>query len=171
MLHLQIAGNNLKEPLCSTCIYLFLPKITIFLNFVLNCYLAAPQPTLGHYRQDSLTHLMIITVFLQIDPKMQPLSPLGLSSNVKRLKKKTSCSFCLCCCYFQALQAQFLDPSLAQQNNPLNSETIRTETKLWKVILVLIYLWMPAIRCYESIFFLVLISFFMIFQLSKSKRL
>ena len=68
MLHLQIAGNNLKEPLCSTCIYLFLPKITIFLNFVLNCYLAAPQPTLGHYRQDSLTHPMLITAFYIFNP-------------------------------------------------------------------------------------------------------
>ena len=26
-----------------------------------NCYWAAPQPTLGHYRGDSLTHPILIT--------------------------------------------------------------------------------------------------------------
>ena len=29
----------------------------------LNCYMAALQPTLGHYWVDRLTHLMLITVF------------------------------------------------------------------------------------------------------------
>ena len=31
-----------------------------------NCYLAAPRPTLGHYRGDSLTHPMLITAFFYI---------------------------------------------------------------------------------------------------------
>ena len=31
-----------------------------------NCYLAAPRPTLGHYRGDSLTHLMLINAFLHL---------------------------------------------------------------------------------------------------------
>ena len=34
-----------------------------------NCNLTAPQPTLGHYRKGSLTHLMLITVILHIWPK------------------------------------------------------------------------------------------------------
>ena len=38
--------------------------------FFFNCYLAAPWPTLGHYRGDSLTHLMLITVFCIFDPRV-----------------------------------------------------------------------------------------------------
>ena len=34
--------------------------------FFFNCYLAAPRPTLGHYRGDSLTHPMLITAFFYI---------------------------------------------------------------------------------------------------------
>ena len=51
--------------------------------FFFNCYLAAPRPTLGHYRGDSLTHPMLITAFFYIfDPvtgslvtRLGPLSP------------------------------------------------------------------------------------------------
>ena len=32
-------------------------------QFFLNCYLAAPRPTLGHSQGDSLTNLMLITDF------------------------------------------------------------------------------------------------------------
>ena len=32
-------------------------------EFFLNCYLAVPRPTLGHYRRGSLTHPMLITAF------------------------------------------------------------------------------------------------------------
>ena len=35
-----------------------------------NCYLAAPRPTLGHYRGDSLTHPMLITAFYIFDPRV-----------------------------------------------------------------------------------------------------
>ena len=38
--------------------------------FFFNCYLAAPWPNLGHYRGDSLTHPMLITVFYIFDPKV-----------------------------------------------------------------------------------------------------
>ena len=34
----------------------FRKRNIIFFTFYLNCYLAAPQPTLGHYRGGSLTH-------------------------------------------------------------------------------------------------------------------
>ena len=36
------------------------------LFFFFNCYLAAPRPTSGHYRGDSLTHPMLITAFFCI---------------------------------------------------------------------------------------------------------
>ena len=35
-----------------------------------NCYLAAPQPILGHKWGDSLAHLMLITAFYIFDPKV-----------------------------------------------------------------------------------------------------
>ena len=35
-----------------------------------HCYLAAPRPTLGHYRGESLTHPMLITAFYIFDPKV-----------------------------------------------------------------------------------------------------
>ena len=38
--------------------------------FFFNCYLAAPRPTLGHYRGDSLTHPMLITAFYIFDPRV-----------------------------------------------------------------------------------------------------
>ena len=34
----------------------------------INCYLAAPRPTLGHYWKGSLTYSMLITVVLHIWP-------------------------------------------------------------------------------------------------------
>ena len=39
------------------------------LIFFFNCYLAAPRPTLDHYRGGSLTHPMLITAFLPIRPE------------------------------------------------------------------------------------------------------
>ena len=38
-------------------------------NFSFNCYLAVPQPALGHSQEDSLTNPMLITVFVQVWPK------------------------------------------------------------------------------------------------------
>ena len=40
-----------------------------FFNFF-NCYLAAPRPTLVHYRGGSLTHAMLITALFTFDPKV-----------------------------------------------------------------------------------------------------
>ena len=40
-----------------------------FFSFFFNCYLAAPRPTLGHYRGGSLTHPMLITCVLHIQPE------------------------------------------------------------------------------------------------------
>ena len=41
------------------------------LSAFFNCYLAAPQPTLGHYQGGSLTHPMLITCILHIWPEGQ----------------------------------------------------------------------------------------------------
>ena len=43
-------------------------QITVLL-FLFNCYLAAPQPTLGYYRGSSLTHPMLIICVLHIRPE------------------------------------------------------------------------------------------------------
>ena len=50
-----------------------------FFFFFFNCYLAAPRPTSGHYRGDSLTHPMLITAFLPIRPEghREPRSEVG----------------------------------------------------------------------------------------------
>ena len=52
-----------------------------------NCYLVAPQPTLGHYREDSLTHPMLITVFYWFQPKghWEPYNKVGSLSLPKGL--------------------------------------------------------------------------------------
>ena len=34
-----------------------------------NCYLVIPRPTLGHSREDILTKQMLITTFVQFQPK------------------------------------------------------------------------------------------------------
>ena len=36
---------------------------------ILNCHLAAPQPTLGHYWEYSLIHPMLITALFNFQPK------------------------------------------------------------------------------------------------------
>ena len=45
------------------------PIAAVLLVVFFNCYLAAPWPTLGHYRGVSLTHLMLITGVLHIQPE------------------------------------------------------------------------------------------------------
>ena len=56
-------------------------------SIIFNCYLAAPRPTLGHYRGDSLTHPMLITVCLHIRPECHrdPRSGVGFLSPAERL--------------------------------------------------------------------------------------
>ena len=39
------------------------------INNFLNCYFAAPQPTLGHYRRGSVTHPTLITAFSHFCPE------------------------------------------------------------------------------------------------------
>ena len=58
-----------------------------FFFFFFNCYLAAPRPTSGHYRGDSLTHPMLITAFLHIRPEghREPRSEVGSLSPAERL--------------------------------------------------------------------------------------
>ena len=58
-------------------------KQNIFFNF----YLAVPRPTLGHYREDSLTHPMLITAFLHFRPEghLEPRSEVGSLSPAERL--------------------------------------------------------------------------------------
>ena len=60
---------------------------SFFFFFFFNCYLAAPRPTSGHYRGDSLTHPMLITAFLHIRPEghREPRSEVGSLSPAERL--------------------------------------------------------------------------------------
>ena len=52
--------------------------------FFFNCYLAVPQPTLGHSQGDSFTNPMLITAFLYMfDPKI----PGSLLHSLKRYPK------------------------------------------------------------------------------------
>ena len=58
------------------------------MNIFFNCYLAAPRPTLGHYRGDSLTHPMLITAFfLHFRPEghREPRNEVGYLSLAERL--------------------------------------------------------------------------------------
>ena len=41
----------------------------LYLYYIFNCHLAAPQPTSGHYWGYSLTHPMLITAFVNCCPK------------------------------------------------------------------------------------------------------
>ena len=51
------------------------------------CYLAAPRQTLGHYLGGSLTHPMLTTAFLHIQPEghREPQDEAGSLSPVERL--------------------------------------------------------------------------------------
>ena len=55
--------------------------------FFFNCYLAAPRPTLGHYRGGSLTPPMLITCVLHIRPEghREPRRKVGCLSLAERL--------------------------------------------------------------------------------------
>ena len=55
--------------------------------FFFNYYLAAPRPTSGHYRGDSLTHPMLITAFVHVRPEghREPRSEVGSLSLAERL--------------------------------------------------------------------------------------
>ena len=59
----------------------------VFFCFLFNSYLAAPRPTLGHYRGDSLTNPMIITAFLHVrsEGHREPRSEVGSLSSAERL--------------------------------------------------------------------------------------
>ena len=58
-----------------------------FFFFFFNCYLAVPQPTLGHSQGDSLTNLMLITAFVHIRSKghREPRNEVGSLSPVEHL--------------------------------------------------------------------------------------
>ena len=57
------------------------------LQFFFNCFLAAPQQTLGHYQGSSLTHTMLITAFLHIrlEGHPEPRNEVGSLSPVEHL--------------------------------------------------------------------------------------
>ena len=55
----QRSGTSYSETVRGKC----------FFFFFFNCYLAVPQPTLGHSQRDSLTNLILITVFIYIQPE------------------------------------------------------------------------------------------------------
>ena len=66
----------------------FLSIIHTYFFFFFNCYLAAPQPTLGHSRGDSLTNPILITAFfVHIRPKghREPRNEVRSLSPAKRL--------------------------------------------------------------------------------------
>ena len=58
-------------------------------NF-LNCYLAAPRPTLGHYRGNSLTYSMLTTAFYIYDPKVTNWEDFTTIILLKNRQKKYS---------------------------------------------------------------------------------
>ena len=60
-------------------------SLTFF--FFFNCYLAIPQPILGHSQGDSLTSLMLITAFVQVRPKghQEPCNEVGSLSSTECL--------------------------------------------------------------------------------------
>ena len=62
-------------------------NISVYDVFFFTCYLAAPRPTLSHYRGGSLTHPMLITCILHIQPEghWQPRNKVGSLSLAKRL--------------------------------------------------------------------------------------
>ena len=64
---------------------LFLLYINFF--FFFNCYLADPQPTLGHSQGDSLTNPMLIAAFYLIRPEghREPRNEVGSLSPAERL--------------------------------------------------------------------------------------
>ena len=63
----HIQGNNFYI-LNTDVTQIFTDHILFF--FFFNCYLAAPWPTLCHYRGDNLTHPMLITAFYIFDPRV-----------------------------------------------------------------------------------------------------
>ena len=52
--------------------------------YFLNCFFAAPQPILGHYWGDSLTHLILIMRF-RLEGHREPHDDAGSKSSAKRL--------------------------------------------------------------------------------------
>ena len=58
-----------------------------FFHTFFNWYFAVPWPTLGHYWEDTLTHLMLITAFLQFWPNghQEPHSEVGFLSFIDDL--------------------------------------------------------------------------------------
>ena len=58
-----------------------------FFFFLNNCYLAVPQPTLGHSQGDTLTNPMLITAFVQVRPEShrEPRNEVGSLSTAERL--------------------------------------------------------------------------------------
>ena len=57
------------------------------IDFFNCCFLAAPWPNLGHYREASLTHPMLITCVLHIWPEghLEPCSKVGSLSPAEHL--------------------------------------------------------------------------------------
>ena len=74
-----------RRVLLSFCFIIFI--LFYFILFFFDCYLAALQPTYGHYLGGSLTHLMLITAFLHILPEghWEPRDEVGSLSMAKRL--------------------------------------------------------------------------------------
>ena len=81
----------------------------IILLIFFNCYLAAPQPTLGHHWGDSLTHPMLITAFLCFwtESCWKPCNEVGSLSLAKCLVGFKLGTFWL---YFQCLDPQDHSP-------------------------------------------------------------
>ena len=61
--------------------------LVVAIPFFFNFYLAVPRPTLGHSPGDSLTNLMLIIAFVQVQPEShrEPRNEVGSLSPVERL--------------------------------------------------------------------------------------
>ena len=67
-LHIHVVCKKAKCYTTTTLVtYITLTHVTQYISYIyiyiFNCYLAAPRPTLGHSRGDSLTNPMLITAF------------------------------------------------------------------------------------------------------------
>ena len=68
----KITASTLRKMFFFTIFFLKLIEVgnrNFSNNFFCNCFLAAPGPTLDHYRGGSLNHPMLITAFLHIRPE------------------------------------------------------------------------------------------------------
>ena len=67
---------------------MFQENFFIFFFIFLQLYLAAPRPTLSHYREDCLTHPMLILALFKFHPEghWNPRNDVGFRSPAERIR-------------------------------------------------------------------------------------